>query len=91
MSNLTHVSDGARPVIQLLAAPDLRGGWSLEIQVVYLTGRKITKRGLGHGRTVAGLIAGCLELLQNAAADGLPNLPMASTELWLAAELESRR
>lgn len=87
-----HVKDSRRPVIQLTAAPDLSGGWNVELQVAFLDGRKLTKRGLGSGRRFAGIIAGAIELLQAASHEhGMQDLPQASVELWLAATLEARQ
>lgn len=86
-----HIRDSARPIIQMVAAPDLNGNWSLELQVAFLDGRKAVHRGLGAGRTAAGMLAGFIELLQLASDAGLSDLPTASNELWLAANLEARQ
>ncbi|OWR05739.1 hypothetical protein CDO81_04630 [Roseateles puraquae] len=84
-----HVHDSRRPVIQLNAAPDLRGGWSLELQAVFLDGRKVTRKGIGTGTTAAGIVAGLLELLQEAHDAGTRGLPTASCTLWTVATSEA--
>lgn len=86
-----HVRDSARPVLQLVAAPDLNGNWALELKVVFLDGRKAVHRGIGSGTTAAGMLAGLIELMQIASSAGMPDLPTASKELWLAATLESKQ
>jgi len=86
-----HVRDSARPILQFLAAPDLNGNWSLELQIAFLDGRKAVHRGLGAGQTAAGMLAGFIELMQLASDAGMPDLPTASNELWLAATMESRQ
>jgi hypothetical protein len=88
--HVDHVQDSRRPVIQLTAAPNLRGGWSLELQAVFLDGRKIVKTGAGTGTTAAGLVAGLLELLQEANEAGTADLPVASLTLWTVATSEAQ-
>lgn len=86
-----HLRDAARPVIQVVGAPDLRGGWRIEVQAVFLDGRKVTKTGLGTGKSAAGLIAAVLELLQEAADEGVEGLPVASFTLWTVAQGEAEQ
>lgn len=86
-----HVQDSRRPVINLLARPDLEGNWSLELQVVFLDGRKVKKQCTGTGSTAAGIVAGMLEMLQEANEAGMPDLPVASVALWTAATSEAEQ
>ncbi|MBY0235725.1 MAG: hypothetical protein K2W93_12145, partial [Burkholderiaceae bacterium] len=84
-----HVQDSRRPVVQLIASPDLCGNWSLELQAVYLDRRKVVKRGSGAGKSAAGIVAGFLELLQEAHEQCMPDLPIASRTLWTVARAEA--
>lgn len=84
-----HVQDSRRPVIQLIASPDLSGSWSLELKVVFLDRRKVVKKGSGPGRSAAGIVAGFIELLQEAHEQCMPDLPVASRTLWTVARAEA--
>lgn len=84
-----HVADSRRPVIQLVARPDLRGNWSLELQAAFLDGRVLKLTGLGTGTTAAGLVAGLLELLQVVHDAGHPDVPTGSLTLWTVATTEA--
>jgi hypothetical protein len=84
-----HVQDSHRPVIQLVARPDLHGNWSIELQAAFLDSRVLKKTGTAAGTTAAGLIAGFLELLQELHEAGNPDVPTASLTLWTVATTEA--
>jgi hypothetical protein len=89
--SVDHIEDSSRPVLQITAAPDLRGGWSIELQVVWLDGRKLVEKGIGTGTTAAGLVAGVLEMLQQAHEAGHHGVPTASCTLWTVATGEAQQ
>lgn len=85
-----HVADSRRPVLQVTSAPDLRGHWRIELQAVWLDGRTLKKSGVGTGTTAAGIVAGMLEMLQEAREAGAADLPTASLTLWTVATSEAQ-